>query len=336
MDFAIVEELSSELIKLANIFVRISDHVNSQLKDSNYGAGVSSIILGVNCIDPRLLVPSQDFETGFVLYKKYTKASRRLDIKIKLNYKELSNSTEIDVAKILVRGFSNSRLNVLELNIKDFAIDAFYEDVVSLLSNYVSTEEPHPEKIFHYQHRQLLKFKASEKMTPEEFWGLIHSSWSEANNSLDKQVEIIINKLSCLTESQILGFECTLREFLVEANHYNVMAIQKMAEGRVTDDSFLYFRCRIILRGRTIFENAIKSPDLVIERMDTSHRGELLLYVADTAFANKFGEFTEKTFPREYASEIINYDSGDFPIRGDDWNEEDLPKLFPELWKAYH
>ncbi|MBL0745091.1 DUF4240 domain-containing protein [Chryseolinea lacunae] len=336
MNFAIVEELSLDLIELANVFAGISDHVNDNLKDSGYGPGVSSIIFGVNCIDPKLLVPSRDFETGFVLYKKYTKASRQLDVKIKLNHKELSDATEMDVAKILVRGFFNSRLSVVELNIKDFAADAFYEDVISVLSNYLPAEESYQEKIFHYQHRQALKFEANEKMLREEFWRLVHSSRSETNNSLDKQIEILTTKLGALTESEIVGFECMLRELLVEANHYNVMAIQKMAEGWVTDDSFLYFRCKIILQGQAIFQNAIENPDLVVERMDASQSGELLLYVADTAFANKFGESTEKVFPREYASKIIDYNSDDFPIGGEDWNEEDLPKRFPALWKAYH
>lgn len=64
--------------------------------------------------------------------------------------------------------------------------------------------------------------------------------------------------------------------------------------------------------------------------------GEALLYVADNAFLSKFGEETEKILPRDYASEIIDYDGDDYPVEGDDWEEADLPGRYPKLWDIYH
>jgi hypothetical protein len=121
----------------------------------------------------------------------------------------------------------------------------------------------------------------------------------------------------------------------MRANHYNVMAVQKIIEGDVSDDSFLYFRCRIILYGRITFENAINNPNSVAERIDTTITDELLLTATDMAFKRKFGDGTDKVLPRDYASGIINYDAA-HPIQGTNWLDSDLPKKYSKLWRMYH
>jgi hypothetical protein len=126
------------------------------------------------------------------------------------------------------------------------------------------------------------------------------------------------------------------RELLIKANHYNVMAVQKIIEGSVSDDPFLYFRCKLILYGRITFESAINNPNYLFERIDPLVSGESLLSVADRAFSMRFGGSTDKIFPRDYASEIIDYDFGDFPVQGEDCEESDLPKRYSKLWKAYN
>lgn len=121
----------------------------------------------------------------------------------------------------------------------------------------------------------------------------------------------------------------------MRAYHYNVMAVQKIIEGGVNDDSFLYFRCKLILYGRRTFEDSISNPNDIFERINSSASGEPLLIVADTAFKMKVGDSTEKIFPREYASKIIDYDFGEYEVQGKDWNEEDISKRYSKLWRAY-
>jgi len=158
---------------------------------------------------------------------------------------------------------------------------------------------------------------------------------ADSQGNFYEQVEIITDRLSKREEKEIIGFECTLRELLMRAYHYNVMAVQKIVEGSVTDDTFLYFRCKLMLYGRITFENAIGNPNFIFERIDSKFSGEPLLMVADTAFKMKFGEESGKVLPRDYASEIIDYDFGEYDVQGKDWGEEDIPKRYSKLWKAY-
>jgi len=69
--------------------------------------------------------------------------------------------------------------------------------------------------------------------------------------------------------------------------------------------------------------------------VDSADSGELLLSAADKAFELKFGKTTDKVFPRDYASEIIDYNSDNYPLQGKEWMESDLPKKYSRLWEAY-
>jgi hypothetical protein len=132
-------------------------------------------------------------------------------------------------------------------------------------------------------------------MQVDDFWNLIEKNRAKNGDDFDA----ITNDLSGRDEQEIIDFECRLRELLFKSYHYDIMAIQKIVEGYVSDDSFLYFRCKLILYGRSIFENAINVADDLVKKIDAMAYGEGLLYIADRAFISKFGEHTDKTLPRD-------------------------------------
>lgn len=337
MNFAIVEEISPEILDRLKSITRISEYLNQEFSKKDYGDGVRKIIVGINCVNPKLFGSSRDFETGELIFKKYSKAQRFLDFTVKLNYKEVQNATDTAVIDILEAALLKSYSDIENLNIKDFNIGDFYSDLRDLMQERSWLNQPYREKIFNYQQPQKhrTKFLQDEKMPVDAFWELIEKSRVESQNDFNRQIEVITDKLSKKGEQDIIGFECTLREMLMRANHYNVMAVQKIIEGSVHDDSFLYFRCKLILYGRITFENAINNPNYIFERIDPLVSGEPLLTVADTAFKVKFGEHTDKDLPRDYASKVIDYDLNNDPVKGNDWEERELIKRYSKLWKAY-
>ena len=338
MEFGIVQTVSFDITNRLKGLIRVSDFLSGKFSSRDYGAGLKSFIVGINCVNSEMLIPPRDFETGFVIGKKYIKSKKLLEIQVKLNYGEVSNAAEDQLIDIITSALLKTYSEIEALSIKDFEIGKFYDDLKNLLQDRAWTTEPYVEKEFHYQlpaQKSKTSFTGAEKMPESSFWELVEKARADSQGNLYEQIEIITDRLSKRDEKDIIGFECTLRELIMRAYHYNVMAVQKIVEGSVSDDSFLYFRCKLMLYGRMTFENAIKNPNHVFERIDPTVSGEPLLMVADTAFTLKFGDDSEKVLPRDYASEVIDYDFGNHEVQGKDWNEEDIPKRYSKLWKAY-
>jgi hypothetical protein len=167
------------------------------------------------------------------------------------------------------------------------------------------------------------------------FWELIEQS-KEDSQDFSHQIELLITKLSSLNENQIIEFEYRFREALSESARYNIMAAAKIINDYVSDDSFLYFRCRLIAEGKELFYKAIENPEVIAENniQEIEFGGEEMLSVTDQAFFKKLGEDTEKELPRDIAFDYLNYDEGE-EIKGEDWKEEELPFKYPKLWKRY-
>lgn len=338
MRFGITQTVSFDISNRLKSLNTVSDFLDKEFSSKNYGAGLSSFLIGVNCSNPEMLIPSRDFETGFLLDKKYTKSKKSFECSVKLNYGEVLSATENQLIDIVSQALLRTYSEVESLDIKNFEIGNFYSDLKNLLNERGWLREAAKFSrgtIPQVQKKDRTSFSDAEKMQEASFWELIEKARADSQSNLYDQIEIITDRLSKRDEKDIIGFECTLRELLMRAYHYNVMAVQKIVEGSVSDDSFLYFRCKLILYGRMTFENAINNPNHIFERIDPAVSGEPLLTVADTAFKLKFGDDTEKILPRDYASNVIDYDFGEYEVQGKDWNEEDIPKRYSKLWKSY-
>ena len=137
-----------------------------------------------------------------------------------------------------------------------------------------------------------------------------------------------------MRSEDIIGFEMRLRQLLLAANHYNILAAQKIVEGDVSDDSFLYYRCALIMLGKEIFYACMDNPDDFTKELYSIEGGaEELLELADRAMKEKYGsDIQDVGLPREICSEFIDYDFGVNKMLGEDWKEADLPRRFPKLW----
>jgi len=222
------------------------------------------------------------------------------------------------------------------MNIKDFDVDKFYSVVISTIEEFAKNEYVPKERIFIYQPEgNTNEISKNDKMSERVFWELIEQAKEENKNFTDR-IEALVIKLSKLSEKQIIGFEYTFREMLAKSAHYNILAAAKIISGQVSDDSFLYFRCRLMAEGNYLYFKAIETPDYIAEAnvREIEFGGEEMLSVADQAFILKNGEDTDKELPRDVAYNYYNYDEGE-EIIGKEWKDEDLPKRYPLLWNKY-
>ena len=174
-------------------------------------------------------------------------------------------------------------------------------------------------------------------MDKAEFWQLINASKAAGAGQQPAQADFLSEQLATLEPEQIIEFECRLREALREADDYQVLGALKILDGYVTDDSYLYFRCWLVGQGETVFRNALHSADSLAQVAEETYlEFENLLYVATEAFGRRTGRAKEdESFPRAIAAARgLDYDLGS-ETTGEDWREEQLPKLLPRLWKKF-
>jgi hypothetical protein len=174
-------------------------------------------------------------------------------------------------------------------------------------------------------------------MDKKEFWQLIDSAKTASNGDQALHEKALISSLATYGPEQIIDFECLLREFLIEADDFGIMAAQKIIDGYVSDDTYLYFRCWLVGQGEAIFRAALDKPDTLAAVLDAPYQDfEELLYVATAAFKKQTGkEEEDDTFPREVAlTRGLDYEAGSV-TKGEDWTESQLPKMLPKLWKKF-
>lgn len=167
-----------------------------------------------------------------------------------------------------------------------------------------------------------------------EFWGIIESSIHSAKNVNVEQDTYLTSYLTELSLEEILEFEKLLRKLIIELDEFKVMAILKVIEGYVSDDSYLYFRCWIIGRGENFYSMSLSDPDELSRLIpkDVEPYFEDLLYVASRAHENKTGNHEDENNPRDVArSQGLDYDFNAPPTKGEDWEDANLPALYPKL-----
>jgi hypothetical protein len=128
-------------------------------------------------------------------------------------------------------------------------------------------------------------------MNVEEFWNLVERA--------DKS--ILVSTLSKLSQQDIIDFEYLLRERIIACDRNDLVAALKIIDGSVSDDSYLYFRCWLIGKGRRAFEAALRSADSISDVLGNEEPDcEALLYVATKAYKIRTGKESEDdSFPRD-------------------------------------
>jgi hypothetical protein len=160
-----------------------------------------------------------------------------------------------------------------------------------------------------------------------QFWALIDDIHAETGFDWEKKEAVFKQRLSSLSADELRAVRLHFEQAMVSAYDWRLWAAAYVIHGGCSDDGFSDFRSTIIMLGRRAFEAALKDPDTLLEAAQAAG--------GDLQYENFSYPITE-VFERETGQEI-----GANPVltpahpTGEDWEEEDLPRVVPALWAAY-
>ncbi len=164
-------------------------------------------------------------------------------------------------------------------------------------------------------------------MDKSQFWQLIEQSRS-GKDGCEDQAQKLQNSLSLLSAQEIIEYDKIWTELHFESYCWDLWAVCYIVHGGASDDSFDYFRFWLVGQGREYYEAAMKDAERAADALEPEDVAECedIDYVARTAYKEKVGEELP-TFDYHQARP-------DEPL-GDNWQEEDLPTLYPALWEKF-
>jgi Protein of unknown function (DUF4240) len=179
-------------------------------------------------------------------------------------------------------------------------------------------------------------FSDSLRMDDSTFWSLINYSKSKYPENFDRQIQVLTDTLSRMSEESIVGFECTFTEKVVKLWDYNVKSLYQIINGRyLSTDDFIYFRCFLISLGKEEYDKALSNHSLLSTTIDPSMwAGEEMMSVADKAYRMKKNKVDEENCPRCVCTEV-NYDFGSYKMTGEYVSPEDFKTRYPQLMERY-
>ena len=162
-------------------------------------------------------------------------------------------------------------------------------------------------------------------MEIDTFWNLIKKSRRGASDDCDALAANLTTRLEKLAPAEIISFHQHLWDLLGESYRRDLWAVADIINGGCSDDGFEYFRCWLISQGKEFFEMVLVEPETAAKRVrDEDVECEPLLYASLQAYENKTGHEMPK----------INISHSDEP-KGEQWQEEDLERLYPKLCKRF-
>jgi hypothetical protein len=160
-----------------------------------------------------------------------------------------------------------------------------------------------------------------ELMEEDKFWSIIHRSVIQSKNDYQLQQTLLEKELDVLNPDQILQFDNRFRYLRGMAYRWDLWGVAFIMNGGCSDDCFSDFRGWLIGHGRQVYYNALSDPEsirvLSFDRNADEFEG--LSYVPMTVYENK----TKTSMP--------NGIKENQSIIGEEWEEDELPLLFPKV-----
>ncbi len=180
--------------------------------------------------------------------------------------------------------------------------------------------------------------KTTEMLDEEVFWRIIDESIKNTQTkSLNHQIGFISEKVKDLRLKEIVGFRMRTDKLLYDTYNSEMWCAGYIMNGGCSDDSFEYFRCWVISRGKEAYYKAKENPDSLISEVNNSIESydlEDFWYVANWVF-------TERTGKNLY--DYVDYENfktheGKYPKFEFTWEEdnpESMRKICPNLYKKF-
>ena len=162
-------------------------------------------------------------------------------------------------------------------------------------------------------------------MNLEEFWKIIDRAHERAGGDIDERCASLEDQLNMLSTGELQSFQDHYDNAVKSAYRWDLWGAAYVMNGGCSDDGFRYFLDWLVSEGSGTYSEALNAPDSLAE-----------LPRVDYAENESFAYIALKVFKGKGAGEI----NRDFSIElsmpeGEEWNEEELPTMFPKLTKLY-
>lgn len=163
-------------------------------------------------------------------------------------------------------------------------------------------------------------------MQESEFWTLIEAVRGAAGNSCDARVVALQAQLEALPPHSIKAFQQHYYINMAKADRWDLWGAAYLMNGGCSDDGFHYFRSWLISEGERTFAAALAAPDSLAD-----------LPEQDYFELEEFGYVATKVYEAKTSSELEQDVRVMFALdtQGDEWEEDDLPGMFPRLAAKY-
>lgn len=178
------------------------------------------------------------------------------------------------------------------------------------------------ESIYHLNKPKAKRTSDKRKIDESLFWELIQEIKIISDDKIDFSNRLQ-SKLESFKAEEIKRYEKTFLQKLNDLHQADIWALAFIVRNGCGDDCFDYFKAWIIAQGESVF-NAVKNMkifELKSVFTEEDPQFEEFMYVAQEAYENKKGE----TMPKPRIKQT--------PLRGDMWEEAELPKRYPEVFK---
>lgn len=179
-----------------------------------------------------------------------------------------------------------------------------------------------------------IRMEGTQKMVDaERYWALVNSTIAFESDP-QRQITALRAVLSALPAAEIEGFEATFDALMRQSYSWELRDAFYVIHGMVSDDTFEYFRCWLISKGRVVFEKVSDNPDSLADLLSPNSRGPLqfeeFAYVARDVWAEKTGKsFNEMTIVAAMA-----YPDGPSGVKGET-DRVSLQVRYPKLWQRF-
>ena len=162
-------------------------------------------------------------------------------------------------------------------------------------------------------------------MDDERFWAIIGAARDAAGDDVEDRVSGLEQALLTEHPDEVMEFQHKYAEMLERAYHWDLWGAAYLMSGGCSDDGFRYFRDWLISEGEAVYEAALADPQsLAAFEPGAEFELESFGYVA----AEVYEQLTDAPLPRGKALEAA-------APAGKEWQEDDLPTLFPRLAKKF-
>ncbi|MBN2396065.1 MAG: DUF4240 domain-containing protein [Candidatus Atribacteria bacterium] len=179
------------------------------------------------------------------------------------------------------------------------------------------------EELFkHEKKRKKLKARDKRKITEDIFWELIDEAIESDKNDIDFKT-YLVGRLIEFGPAQIINFEKIFQELDSKLYTWEHWALAYIIRRGCGDDAFDYFRAWVIAQGKGKYYSVLNmNIDKLKNIFQRDPQFESFLYIAESAYG-------------EVSDSIFKVKTKNKKITGKKWDEEDLPNIYPELYKIF-